>query len=468
MEDIMKKFIKAVSLLLLIGASSMLFASGSKEASPAMVAPTATEAAKPVTIEYWTTQTQTDRQATIQLLIDTYQALNPNVTVKLVAVDENDMATQLATAANSKTLPTMIDSGAENIVAFGIDGLMDVDANKAAIDSIGQSKFFEGALKLNESATGEFYGIPAYGWLQGIWYRTDWFAEAGLEAPNTWENIEKAAKYFYRPAENTYGILVGTKAETFAEQCFTPIAQSNGAQLFDAAGNLTFNTPEMKEAVEYYARLAQYNPPGPQTWRARDYYLQGKLAMFFYSTYIMDDLSVQDAAASSLTSENFKDLEGSNFDPQLAEHTGMSPTITNTESASYGVIVSFGLINQGDSAKAKAAEDFVSFLYQPSSYITFLHMAPGGMNPVIKGIADQEDYLNNKILSEYGKDAISDITEGMQDIKSFSIVDGVKMNKASTITTQQIIPQMIYQITQENVSVDKAMATAEAAMKALD
>ncbi len=461
----MKKLFTAVSLLLLLSVSSMLFAAGSKESIPAMDAPMAE---KPVTIEYWTTQTQTDRQATIQLLIDTYQALNPNVTVKLVAVDENDMATQLATAANSKTLPTIIDSGAENIVAFGVDGLMDVDANKAVIDSIGKNQFFEGALKLNESAKGEYYGIPAYGWLQGIWYRTDWFEEAGLEAPNTWENIEKAAKYFYNPSKNTYGILVGTKSETFAEQCFTPIAQSNGAQLFDSKGNLTFNTPEMKEAIEYYARLAQYNPPGPQTWRARDYYLQGKLAMFFYSTYIMDDLSVQDAAASSLTSENFKDLEGSQFDPQLAEHTGMAPTITNKESASYGVIVSFGIINQGDMAKSAAAEDFINFLYQPSSYITFLHMAPGGMNPVIKGIANEPNYLDNEILSNYGKEAIADITEGMQDIKSFSIVDGVKMNKASTITTQQIIPQMIYSITQENVSVDKAMEIAEKQMKALD
>ena len=54
----------------------------------------------------------------------------------------------------------------------------------------------------------------------------------------------------------------------------------------------------MKEAVEYYAELAKYNPPGPQTWRARDYYLQGKLAMFYYSTYIMDDLALAEVAAA--------------------------------------------------------------------------------------------------------------------------------------------------------------------------
>ena len=69
---------------------------------------------------------------------------------------------------------------------------------------------------------------------------------------------------------------MGTKAEAYAEQCFTQFAMSNGAGLFDKDGNLVFNSPEMKEAIDFYAELAKYNPPGPQTWRARDYYLRAK------------------------------------------------------------------------------------------------------------------------------------------------------------------------------------------------
>jgi multiple sugar transport system substrate-binding protein len=300
------KFVKfGICTALLLVSSTFIFASGQNE----MVEESESmDMMEPVTIEYWTSQTQTDRQSTIQLLIDTFEATNPNIKVKLIAVDENDVTSQMATAANSNTLPTLVEGAATTMVSFGADGLVDVDANKDVINSIGRDKFFDGALKMNESSSGEAYGIPFHGWLQGLWYRTDWFEEAGLEPPTTWENIEKAAKYFYNPSENTYGILVGTKSENFTEQCFTPIAQSNGASLYDKNGNLTFDTPEMKEALEFYGRLAMYNPPGPQTWRARDYYLQGKMAMFFYSTYIMDDLAIQDAAASSLTSENFSDL----------------------------------------------------------------------------------------------------------------------------------------------------------------
>ncbi|MGD1816542.1 MAG: ABC transporter substrate-binding protein [Pleomorphochaeta sp.] len=460
------KYVKfGICTALLLFATTSIFANGQKEEAAPVVTQ---EAQEPVTIEYWTTQTQTDRQSTIQLLIDTFEVMNPNIKVKLIAVDENDLTSQMATAASSNTLPTLVEGPATTMVSFGTDGLIDVNANQATIDSIGRSKFFDGALKINQSESGAAYGIPFHGWLQGLWYRTDWFEEAGLEPPTTWENIEKAAKYFYNPSENTYGILVGTKVENFSEQCFTPIAQSNGAQLFDKDGNLTFNTPEMKEAIEFYGRLAQYNPPGPQTWRARDYYLQGKMAMFFYSTYIMDDLAIQDAAASSLTSENFSDLQGSQFDPELAAHTSMVPTITNTDSASYGTIVSLSLVDQGDAAKTQAAEKFVQYLFQPNSYITFLHMAPGGMNPVIKGIADTDDFLDNPVLSSYGKDAITEIVNGMQDIKSFGIVDGNKIEKADKITAQQILPQMIYKYTQENMDIDSAMAWATTEMKKID
>lgn len=40
----------------------------------------------------------------------------------------------------------------------------------------------------------------------------------------------------------------------------------------------------MFEMLKYYKGLVKYTPSGPQTWRAYDYYLQGKTAMFMYAT----------------------------------------------------------------------------------------------------------------------------------------------------------------------------------------
>lgn len=435
------------------------FASGEAESAPASTGP--------VEIEFWTTETQSDRQATIQVLVDTFEALNPDITVKVIPVDENDMSTQVAAAAASGTLPAMAEFGAETAVALGAEGVIDTVGITDFINGFGKDRFYQGALRMVGTGMGDYYAVPYHGWIQGIWYRADWFADAGLSAPRTWDDILKAAEYFYNPADNRYGILVGTKAEAYTEQCFTQFARSNGAGLFDADGNLVFNSPEMREAIEYYAELAQYNPPGPQTWRARDYYLQDKMAMFFYSTYIMDDLAIEDVAAGSLTSENFSDLQGSAFDPELVENTRLSPIIHNTRDAGYGVIVSLTLLDQGDPAKTEAAKKFLTYLFSPNAYVTFLHMAPGGMNPVLPEMVSNSRFLNDPkgVYSRYGAEKLEEIVSGLGSIESFGIVDGKRIEAASVIYERQIIPQMLYAITQEGADIDEAMAAAEAAMQ---
>ena len=463
----MKKI--TISLLVIVLFCSVLlplYSGGQQE--PAVSEPA--EVSGPVSFDFWTTETQSDRMATIQVLIDTYTALYPDVSINLVAVDENDLATHVQTSSAAGNLPAMFESPAETAVAFGVEGILDVEAVTDLVNKIGKNRFYSGPLKILQTSEKDgYYALPYHGWIQGIWYRADWFEEAGLEPPTTWESTLKAAKYFYKPNENQYGILVGTKAEGYSEQCFTPIAMSNNAALFDKDGNLIFNSPEMKEAVEYYAELAKYNPPGPQTWRARDYYMQGKLAMFYYSTYIMDDLAIAEVAAGSLTSENFSDLQGTGFDPELVDKTRLAPIMTKKSPAGYGTVVSLGLFKQDDPAVTEAAKKFINYLYSQNAYITFLHMAPGGMNPMLKEISTNPRFQNDPkgIFQHYGAEKMGEIIDGLENIETFSIVEGVRMEAASVITANQIIPQMIYKITQENMSVDKAMDWAEAEMEKL-
>ncbi len=431
------------------------------------VALMATSAAGAQSIELWTTETQSDRIATIQLLVDTFMALNPSVTVEVVAVDENDVPTQIAAAAAAGTLPNLINAGSELMVAFGEEGILDQAAATEMVDRVGRDRFFAGALNMHRNPeTGEFYALPFHGWIQGIWYRGDWFDEAGLEPPNTWENIRAAAEYFHDPAENQYGILIGNMADSFAEQVFTQFAISNGGRQFDADGNLVFNSEEIREALEFYVDLAEYAPPGPQTWRARDYYIQGRMAMFFYSTFIMDDLALAEIAASSLTAENFAELAGGSFDPELVEHTRMVPIISNAQDAGYGVVVSMGIVDSDDQAETEAAQQLLSFLYEPDSYITWLHMAPGGMNPVLRDIAANDDYMADPrgIFARYGTDSIQEIIAGLEAIQTFSLVDGQLFPASGEIFARQIIPQMIFRATWEDVPVDEAVAWAEAQM----
>jgi multiple sugar transport system substrate-binding protein len=423
--------------------------------------------ASAATIEFWTSETQSDRLKTIRLLMDAFQAINPDIIVKLIPVDENDMPSQMAAASAAGNLPNLIEVNSELIMAFGERGILDVDKATEIANNLGKDRFYRGALKMLETPdAGKYYGLPYHGWVQGIWYRDDWFKKEGLEPPDTWENILKAARTFHKPEANQYGILIGTKADVYSEQCFTHLALSNGAKEFNAKGDLIFNSKEMLDTLKYYKELARYTPPGPQTWRARDYYLQGRMAMFFYSTYIMDDLALAEAAADSLTDENFPGLKGGSFDPRLVDKTGVITSITGTQPASYGSIVALGIIKHGSGEKKEAIKKLVDFMYEPASYITFLHMSPGGMIPVLRDLAGMSEYINDPegVLKRYGRSKVEEIILGLDSISSFTIVDGKTFPAAGDIYSKQIIPRMIYSVTIEGMDPENAIALAEEQM----
>ena len=427
-----------------------------------------TMASAKTTVEYWTTQTQSDRLQTIEVMADIFEALNPEIDVKVVGVDENEIPTQIAAAAASKTLPSVIEGGSNLSLAFAEEGIIDMKATTEVIKTIGEDRFYTGALKMVQNPeSGTYASVPHYGWVQGIWYRADWFAEAGLEPPTTWESIEKAAKYFYKPEQNQYGILIGTKADSYAEQVYTQFALSNGAGEFDREGNLVFNSEAQKETLNFYKQLAQYNPPGAQTWRARDYYLQGKLAMFFYSTYIMDDLSLAEAAAGSLSTENFKDLKGSTFDPNLSKNTRLAASITNKEASTFGTMVGYSIMKNDDKAEVKATQEFLAYMNEPEQLIAYMHMAPGGQLPMLRDVAENPEFLNDPkgVFAGYGKDQIVEIISGFDNIKNFSVVEGKAFPQSGEIFSKQIVPRMIYSAVIEGQDTQKSLDWAEAQMK---
>jgi multiple sugar transport system substrate-binding protein len=191
------------------------------------------------------------------------------------------------------------------------------------------------------------------------------------------------------------------------------------------------------------------------------------MAMFFYSTYIMDDLALAEVAAGSLTSENFPELKGSTFDQKLVDNTRVATTITKTRSGGYGTMVALALVDQKNSAKNEAAQKLVAFMYEPLSYITFLHMSPGGMNPMLRDIAGKPEYLNDPkgIFKRYGREKIEEIIAGLDSMGSFTIVGGKTFPASGKIFAKQIIPRMIYSVTIEGMDPKKAIAWAEKEMK---
>ena len=74
--------------------------------------------------------------------MDTFEALNDDIKVNLVAIEENDQPTQMAAASAAGNIPEVIEMGSELAVAFGSEGIMDFRAHESLINQIGRNDFW--------------------------------------------------------------------------------------------------------------------------------------------------------------------------------------------------------------------------------------------------------------------------------------------------------------------------------------
>jgi len=356
-----------------------------------------------VVVEFWTTDNEEVRVDRYEEVAAAFMEQNPDIEVRIVPIDEGTVSQRVATAVGANRLPAIIRMGVERASTFAADGLLNEEAATAVIESIGEDDFRDGPLQMVTSPeTGSYVAVPYDGWLQAIWYREDVFNEMGLEAPVTWEAINAACEALPGEFDLLYGLTLGTDpGQNYGHQIFEQIAISNGAFPFDEEGNVTMNTPEMIEALEFYTSLQRCAQPGPQYWRgAREQYQYGTSGMMFYSTYIMDDL----VDGSGLE-------EGGNVDiavENLPENTGFASAMTGPsgESATYGQLVTLGITRDAPEEAQAVVEFFMTEGYQD-----ILSLAPFGKVPVLESAVDEwsssSDYFAN-----YSEETLSEIANG--------------------------------------------------------
>ena len=107
------------------------------------------------------------------------------------------------------------------------------------------------------------------------------------------------------------------------------------------------------------------------------------------------------------------------------------------------------------------------FLYRTDVYVTWLHMAPGGMLPVLRDVADLDIFYSDLqgVFRRYGRAKINDVVQGLERVRSFSLEHGRLNPAASVIMAKGIIPHMIHKTIFEDVPPARAVAWAEAEMR---
>ena len=150
--------------------------------------PTATEAPKKVTVEWWHITTIDPGKTLWQNMANEYMAAHPNVTIKITVLENEAFKTKLTTVMQGGTPPDIFQSWGGGVmndqIAAGL--LQDITPELDADGGAWRNTFAPGALAVY-AKDGKNYGVPWDMGMVGWWYNKDLFAKAGIaNPPTTW------------------------------------------------------------------------------------------------------------------------------------------------------------------------------------------------------------------------------------------------------------------------------------------
>jgi multiple sugar transport system substrate-binding protein len=223
--------------------------------------------------------------------VDQFMEANPGVNVEIIFSPDHPTTMQTAFASGDYPEVFYIDSSVlPDWVAAGV--VAPADDNIVELDDIYPS--------LQEVFTidGTLYCPPKDFSTMTLQYNKDLFDAAGLEYPTadwTWDDLRSAAEALTGTNEAGDPVLgLVTPAEL---PRWLPFLYQAGGAIFDEEGNVTLDTPEAQEAVEFYTGLVNDGLAGAPSavdagWGG-EAFGNGRVAMAMEGNWVINFLNEQ-------------------------------------------------------------------------------------------------------------------------------------------------------------------------------
>ena len=177
----MTRKIRAAAAIALIGATALTAAGCSAGGNAA-------DSNGKVSMTFWHNSTTGPGKAFWESTVKSFEKANPNVTIKIQAIQNEDLDGKLQTALNSGSAPDVfLQRGGGKMNAMAQAGqLMDITSS---IGKNAKSEVSAGAFKGYE-LDGKTYAMPVDVNPEGVWYSQDLFKQAGIEGtPTTMDEL---------------------------------------------------------------------------------------------------------------------------------------------------------------------------------------------------------------------------------------------------------------------------------------
>ncbi|MPV35522.1 ABC transporter substrate-binding protein [Georgenia subflava] len=426
---------------LAVGSAAVLLAACSSGSGDADAAPQPGDGALAGEVVFWHSFTQGPRAEYMEEMAAKFEDEHPEVDITIETFAWPEFYTKWTTGLAAGQVPDLSTALPNHVVEMiNAEALAPVDD---VIDDLGRDRFSQAALSEGQS-DGVSYSVPIYSHAQVMWYRTDLLAAAGLEVPQTWDELAAAAKAL--TADGVYGMSVPLGSnDMMATRYLNFYVQSAGETLVDEDGHADLTSDAAIDGINYWVDAYRAtSPEGSINYGVLDQatlFYQGKTAFDFNSGFHISGVeSTTPDLLGSIAAAPLPRLEAG--DEIYGGETSNIPTVVWNAS------------DVQEEAKA-----FLTFLYNDEDYVDFIHSVPGGMLPALKDVSQSEAYLDDETLTTFA-DSVAVIEEAVPMGTAIGMEDGPAV-QSGIITSQGVIERMFQDIILNGVPVEEAAADAQ-------
>jgi ABC-type glycerol-3-phosphate transport system substrate-binding protein len=317
-------------------------------------------------VPFLTAESSPEAVTELLSLIEQFEEANPDVGIEL----------QLT--SNDNRGPRIINSVSvgDELGIFEIERRLVPDFTRAGyllpldsiVEEVGIENFIPGSL-LYWPWDGHLYQFTSDLSAATMYWRKDLFEAAGLAEPDSYERLLEASEKLHGQ-DNVSGNAFES-SNRGGVQRFVTFLWQNGGDFYTKAGDLAFDRPGTKQAVEDYAALNKFAPDGNHSWGSLDAvnaFAAGRVGMALFPGRLGYQVGTKAPDIAKVTG---------NREARVARE-GKGPRVV------YGAVTSYSI---GSTVKhPEEAKRFLKFLFTGDPLLQYSMGVPGHIAPALKDI----------------------------------------------------------------------------------
>jgi multiple sugar transport system substrate-binding protein len=307
--------------------------------------------AQATSINYWHTFTSQSEFAGLKEVMNLFSVAHPDITVTQENIPNPEFMAKITAAVVSGSRP--------NVTSVSSERFQDLRAMNALTDITDRVASWERRADFDDARfkpithEGRVYGVPAFSFVDWIYYRKDWFDAAGIAVPTTLAELRDAAIKLTDASAGRYGF--GLRGGPGGQNLVINVMEAFGSPVLHGDGTIGLDREKAIAAIDFYAGLmfrdAAVPPSAPNDGFRQiiEGFQTGQTAMVYHHTG-----SYQDIASKLEPGVQFA---------TMAIPSGPAKRVARLSYAFHSI---------ANEANADAAWEWVKFWGEPDAAVAFL------------------------------------------------------------------------------------------------